>query len=76
MTLGYQEWQTFFQGKADKKEVIKRWQLAEHGYARRQMTWFKKDKRIQWFDINKKGWQNGVEKLVKKWYSQTDAQKD
>lgn len=38
-----------------KREVIQRWKFDEHSYARRQMTWFKKDKRIKWFDIADQG---------------------
>ncbi|MGB9911378.1 MAG: tRNA (adenosine(37)-N6)-dimethylallyltransferase MiaA [Microgenomates group bacterium] len=66
-TIGYKEWKDFFEGKINKIEVIKRWQFAEHGYARRQITWFKKEKRIIWFDITQKSWQNKVIKKVKEW---------
>lgn len=47
-TIGYEEWQPHFEGKISKNEVIERWKLNEHNYARRQETWFKKDKRIRW----------------------------
>ena len=66
-TIGYREWQLFFEGKALKKEAIQRWKFAEHAYARRQMTWFKKDKRIHWFDISQKKWQDKIEALVGDW---------
>jgi len=47
-TIGYQEWKDYFDGKISKDElrqIIKNhtWQ-----YAKRQMTWFKRDNRIQW----------------------------
>jgi len=73
-TLAYQEWQPFFAGQATKSEVIERWQIGERQYARRQMTWFKKNKRIHWFDIGQKGWENEVTKLVKKWFYKKDDQ--
>jgi tRNA dimethylallyltransferase len=67
-TIGYKEWKEYFSAKCivhtAKEEAIRRWKFDEHGYARRQMTWFKKDKRINWFDISKKEWQDKVEKLV------------
>jgi len=47
-TIGYQEWQDYFEGKINKggvKELIKRHTLQ---FAKRQMTWFKRDKRIKW----------------------------
>jgi len=66
-TIGYREWRLYFEGKVPKEEVIELWRYAEHAYARRQMTWFKKDKRIHWFDISQKKWQDKIETLVKYW---------
>lgn len=57
-TLGYKDWPD-----------IEKWKMEEYKYAKRQMTWFKKEKRINWFDITKSDWQEKVEELVKKWYS-------
>ena len=68
--MGYREWQLFFEDKAAKEEAIQKWKFDEHGYARRQLTWFKKDKRINWFDIDKKNWKKRVEDLVKSWYNE------
>lgn len=79
VTIGYREWQPFFEKRATKEEVIERWKFAEHAYARRQITWFKKALRQAqgvWFDITLKGWENKVEDLVRKWYSKDDAKKD
>jgi tRNA dimethylallyltransferase len=56
-------------GQRIRKKVIEEWKRAEKQYAKRQMTWFKRDKRINWFDITKKGWKKSVERLVRKWYS-------
>jgi tRNA dimethylallyltransferase len=75
VTTGYREWQPYFQNKESKiknqemrEEVISKWQFTEHGYARRQMTWFKKNKKIHWFDISSQNWQNKIEGLVGDWY--------
>lgn len=67
-TIGYCEWQEYFEGKASPETVIQKWKFAEHDYARRQMTWFRKNQGINWFDITSVGWQERVEKLVKDWY--------
>jgi tRNA dimethylallyltransferase len=67
MTIGYREWEKYFKSFKLKEEVIQRWKFAEHAYARRQMTWFKKDKRIHWFDISQKKWQDKIEVLVEDW---------
>jgi tRNA dimethylallyltransferase len=75
-TIGYQEWQPFFKGKATKKETVERWKFAEHAYARRQLTWFKKDERIRWFETTNSGFEKKVEKLVKGWYTKSNAAKN
>ena len=67
-SLGYRQMRDYFKGKASKDEAIKRWKSEEKKYAKRQMTWFKRDKRINWFDVEKGGWEQSVEKLVKRWY--------
>lgn len=43
--------------------------INEHAYARRQLTWFKKQPGIVWFDIAKDGVWNDVEKIVGEWYT-------
>jgi len=67
--MGYGVWRPYFEGKETLGEVIKRWKFDEHSYARRQMTWFKRDKRVHWFDIVEKSWEKRVEDLVKSWYN-------
>ncbi len=67
--LGYRQWKPYFEGKSKKEEVVERWKVDEWHYARRQLTWFKRDKRIQWFDVTKKRWEEDVEKKVQAWYN-------
>ena len=43
--------------------------LNEHAYARRQMTWFKKQSDIHWFDIRSEKLVDNIELLVRKWYT-------
>jgi len=68
-TLAYKQWRDYFENRKTKEEVILSWKFDEHGYARRQMTWFRKNKKINWFDITNDGWQVKVEKMVNNWYS-------
>lgn len=67
--LGYRQWQPYFANKATREEVVSKWKTEEYQYAKRQMTWFKKDKRIVWFDITESDWQKKVEKAVSNWYN-------
>ena len=69
-TIGYKEWQSFFEGRKSREEVVKDWKNSEHGYVRRQQTWFRKDKQIRWFDISGKEWQDKVERAVLVWYTE------
>lgn len=43
--------------------------INEHAYARRQMTWFKKQPDIRWFDITDLDYQDSVTTLVGEWYT-------
>ncbi len=47
-TVGYQEWLPYFEGHQTKEAVIQAIQQNTRHYAKRQMTWFKKDPEINW----------------------------
>jgi tRNA dimethylallyltransferase len=47
-TVGYQEWVPYFKGEQPIEKVIDAIQQNTRHYAKRQMTWFKKDASIQW----------------------------
>lgn len=47
--IGYREWRPYATGEVTRTEVIARLQIDTRQYAKRQDTWFKRDKRIQWF---------------------------
>jgi tRNA dimethylallyltransferase len=48
-TVGYQEIFGFLEGKYDREEAIRLLKRNTRRYAKRQMTWFRKDKEIKWF---------------------------
>jgi tRNA dimethylallyltransferase len=75
--LGYRQWRSSFEGKETKEQAIKKWKFAEHAYCRRQLTWFKKIKKIHWFDIKTKKFAQKIENQVKDWYHKNqDAKKN
>ena len=47
-TVGYQEWLPYFEGQQSKAAVIETIQQNTRHYAKRQVTWFKKDAEINW----------------------------
>ena len=49
-TMGYQELFGFFEGNYDLTEAIRLLKRNTRRYAKRQLTWFKKDEEIKWFD--------------------------
>ena len=51
-TVGYSEIFDFMDGKYDKEEAIRLLKRNSRRYAKRQMTWFIRDREIQWFRPN------------------------
>jgi|TARA_B110000881_G_scaffold210140_1_gene217187 tRNA dimethylallyltransferase len=49
-TVGYKELFEFFDNKISKEEAIELIKRNTRRYAKRQMTWFKRDSEIKWFD--------------------------
>ena len=48
-TVGYTEIFDFIEGKRSLEEAVEEIKKNTRQYAKRQMTWFKKDKEIKWF---------------------------
>jgi len=51
--IGIKELKDYFSGRADLKQVKERMKLNTRHYAKRQLTWFRKDKRIIWVKVGK-----------------------
>lgn len=51
-TVGYREWNGYFQGQKSREEVVAEIQLRTRQFAKRQMTWFQKMPHIHWFDAH------------------------
>lgn len=56
------------EGKITKKQFRKRLSSEIHQFSKRQLTWFKKEGSVNWFDITDKSFEEKIENLVKKWY--------
>jgi tRNA dimethylallyltransferase len=48
-TVGYQEMFEYFDGTISKETAVEKIKIHTRQYAKRQMTWFKKDEKIKWF---------------------------
>jgi len=64
--LEYKFLALYLQNKVPKKEMLKDLETAIWQYSRRQMTWFKRNKEIRWFDPSKNSFYGKVETTVKK----------
>src|SRR3989344_5087951 len=53
----------------NKEDLVKILRIKIGQYAKRQMTWFKKEKDLNWFDITEKNYYEMVEKMVADWYN-------
>ncbi len=60
-TVGYKEIIEYVEGKTTLERAIELIKRNTRRYAKRQFTWFGKDKRIKWFNINKK---NDLKKIA------------
>jgi len=49
-TVGYQEWWPYFEGQIDRAEVVRLIQRNSRRYAKRQMSWLRKEKYVHWVD--------------------------
>jgi tRNA dimethylallyltransferase len=52
-TVGYQEIFDFYDGKIDYDETVRLLKRNSRRYAKRQLTWFKRDLDFRWFNPNK-----------------------
>jgi len=48
-TVGYKELFDYFEGKTTLSEAVERIQFNTHKYARKQLTWFRRDASYAWF---------------------------
>ena len=49
-TVGYREIFGYLDGQYDKEEAIRLLKRNTRRYAKRQLTWFKRDEEIMWFN--------------------------
>ena len=50
-TVGYKEMFGYFDGEYDLDEAVRRIQVNTRHYAKRQLTWWRRDPEIQWVTL-------------------------
>lgn len=58
-TVGYKEMFSYFDGNIPKEEAIRQIQSNTRRYARKQLTWYKRDEEMRWFEPS------NVEEIIK-----------
>lgn len=53
-TIGYQEFEQYFEGLVSYEEAVEKIKQNTRRYAKRQLTWFRRNNDIKWIDIKDK----------------------
>ena len=67
--IGYKELLPFLEGRAELSDCIESLKKSTRNYAKRQLTWFKKDPRIRWLKSEQLEY-NFIDKLINIWYTE------
>ena len=63
--IGYKEVIEYFDGDISREEMIEKIKQESRRYAKRQLTWFRRNNQIIWLDSYENSIQDNVEKIVK-----------
>ncbi|MBQ1272332.1 MAG: tRNA (adenosine(37)-N6)-dimethylallyltransferase MiaA [Clostridia bacterium] len=56
--IGYRQFEDYFNGEGTLEDAVARIQKESRNYAKRQLTWFRRDKRIHWFSVDTMNFDN------------------
>ena len=70
--IGYKEFFPYLNGEDTLEKCVETLKMNTRRYAKRQLTWFKRDKNIKWFDICKLN----SEELIKNVFEYIDEAKN
>ena len=65
-TVGYKETFDFIEGKLTKEEMVRLIKQNSRRFAKRQLTWFRADKRIRWISVNERTDWNEITEMIQK----------
>lgn len=63
--LGYKEIADYLQGQIPLTEAVRRLKRNTRRYAKRQFTWFRRDQRIQWLDVQHQTAEQVAESIIR-----------
>lgn len=66
-SIGYCELNKYIDGEYSLDEAVEKIKIDTRKYAKRQMTWFKRNKRMEWFHLNEK---DRIVNRIHSWFEQ------
>ncbi len=69
--LGFLEVRQYLSHKMTKEQAVRQWSMKERQYAKRQLTWFKKQSDIHWLDITSPRFHEDALSLATSWYTKS-----
>jgi len=70
-TVGYQEVIAFLQNRSSEEEMTSMIKMNSRRYAKRQLTWFRRDARIHWLSLDELSLQQAGDMVVKDLFSKS-----
>jgi tRNA dimethylallyltransferase len=64
--LGYRQIVAFLTGQMGLEEAIQRIKYDTHRYARHQLTWLRRMKQVEWYDVTQPGWYEQLRERVER----------
>ena len=66
-SLGYAEILEHLAGRLPKERAIEAIQQRTRRFAKRQMTWFRRDRRLRWLDLDRMGSSGARDRILSQW---------
>lgn len=63
--IGYKELKPYLDGKCSIEEAVEKLKMETRRYAKRQLTWFRKNEKINWLKIDENSKEELIEKSIK-----------
>lgn len=73
--IGYKELFPFLQGKLTLEEAVRSIEIHTHQYTKRQMTWFRHQVPVQWFEVDQKSSEEVLQSVLTWLNGPKEAQK-
>ena len=66
-SLGYRQVVSYLDKNISLQEAVMRIKFDHHGFIRRQITWFKKEPDIHWFDVSDSSFEEEITAVTNQW---------